>query len=182
MLLARRADPPASDAQTGLRFSHWPAVAGICLLGCLLMVGAIAVPIVLLDVLRLAPRITDAMFLGSLAVAYGLLLALVTYAARDRWAALAYVGLFLPFPILLILFAEPPARSARAGGQLHNIDFSGLAVAAFFFTTPAFIVLTLAALPARVLNRRFLFLLIGLGLLLGLNEISKLELWRHLKA
>ena len=40
----------------------------------------------------------------------------------------------------------------------------------------------LALVPARRLNRRFVFLLLGLGLLLGLNEIAKLELWRFVRA
>jgi hypothetical protein len=41
--------------------------------------------------------------------------------------------------------------------------------------------LPLLLLPAQPLNRRFLFILIGVGLLMGLNELSKLQLSQYLK-
>lgn len=175
--LKRRSARLHDAATSGLRFDHWLAVSGICLLGVALVVAPMAMIVLAPDFLK----VPEVVFQSALIVCYGLLLALITYAARERWAALAYVMLFLPFPILLILLARPTASTSSFAGQPHDLQLSAYAVSAFFLTTPAFIILTLAALPARVLNRRFLFLLIGLGLLLGLNELAKLELWRHVK-
>ncbi len=62
-------------------------------------------------------KVPEVVFQSALIVCYGLLLALITYAARERWAALAYVMLFLPFPILLILLARPTASTSSFAGQ-----------------------------------------------------------------
>ena len=104
-------------------------------------------------------------------------------ACRRRMESLAFLLLYAPLVFLLGIMPMAALGNAAdmtlpAHKYAHNI-FSGVVLALAFQTSiPA----ALSLVAVNRLNRRVLFILLGVGILLGLNEISKFDLAKHLTA
>lgn len=118
---------------------------------------------------------------GILAIYYCCMIAMVwpflLLTVRDRLATLILLPLYLPFPVLLA-FAPILLDFDRNPDTALSTDEATLFAIALAIDFP---IIALYILSAVILIRRFLLLQIGLVFLLGLNEIAKLELWRHLR-
>ena len=84
---------------------------------------------------------------------------------RDRLASALFVVLYLPFPV--ILMAVPLLSRDR---ELFDFWYI-VPFAASLLASLAFVPLALAALPAARLNRKFAFILVGLGFVPGMPMI-----------
>lgn len=96
-----------------------------------------------------------------LLTSYLLMAAVLVPFSRDRPGLMLFGALWLPIGLVF---------SNLAGPEPSNVDFLFAFLVYFMFP------FALSILPARVLNLRFSFILIGLALLIGLSEISKLNL------
>ena len=88
-------------------------------------------------------------------------------------ASALFALLYAVFSVILML--NPLLGLNKAGNPPMAIDLDFISpVFASLLLTVAVVPVALALVPAARLNRKFLMILLGLGLLLALNEITKL--------
>jgi hypothetical protein len=91
--------------------------------------------------------------------------------ARKRLAAAACSLLFIPIVFLLLLI---PVMEAELNAGI-SIAVAYVAMGLLLGALPVVLIL----LPAGRVVQRFMFILVGFGILLGLNELSKLNLGQY---
>jgi TIR domain len=97
------------------------------------------------------------------------------YSSRDHGQAVLSVLLVVPLAYALLFV---PVYGPGANFGFDVLD--PFIIMADIVLLSGLIPVALTQIPARALNRRLLFIVVGLGILLGLNELSKLNLGQFL--
>jgi hypothetical protein len=103
----------------------------------------------------------------------------VLYASRERTQCLVSAVLYLFFSIVLVV---GPLLAMVLRKQVEMDSFSIVTIAFLPLVLQLGLTLIVSFAPLRAVNRRLVFIVIGVFLLVALNEISKLNLYQYFLA